>query len=302
MNQQIRYEVGGALTHDPPQHGRPTAASVAIYTPGAAVHITPAPTPTVDSVNTTLAAAASEGDTILSLVSVSSVEVGRYYDLEASDGRAERARVTAISGTTVTLLEPLGADYGSGSSFTGNRLTCSIPSGDADPLDEGYEARWTYTIDSESYYANTLFDIVRSPWPEVILRPHEFRQYTPGLSGPHMEGSLSGLDFVDEIDVATERVRIDIVGRGMRPDLFRTFEAFKRPVAMMVICMWAESGTNLPASYVDLPDQWLDSRREIYEQALTQALNSVRSYDADDDGTVTDSEREHRIGVRRWRL
>ena len=303
MNKQIRYSSGGTLVFDPPQHGRPSAATVSIYDPNGAEHVAPAPTVTIDSVNTTLNGAASEGDTSLTLTSAAGIVVGRYYDLEASDGRVERFRAAAVSGAVVTLAEELGGAYADGSAVTGNRLTATIASGDADPLDEGYEARWSYTIDATAYYANTLFDVVRSPWPDVVLRPHEFRQYTPGLSGPHNEASYFGsVDFGDELEIATERVRVDIAARGMRPDLFRSFDHFKRPIAYAVIVIWAEAGINMPAAYVDQPELWLETRREVYARALDDALNVTRSYDADDSGTVTDSEREKRLGILRWRL
>lgn len=303
MNAQIRYTSGGDIYLDPPQHGRPSSVSCTVHTPSGATHVSPAPTPTTDPVDTTLDGAAAIGATSLTLTDANGVEVGRYYDVIAADKNAERVRVIAISGLVVTLQDGLGRAYADGAVFAGNRITVTIAAGDATPRAEGYEVRWEYTIDSKTHYAVQLFDIVTSPWPEVILRPHEFRQYAPGVSGPHHESSYaSGIDFTDDIATATERVRIECLTRGTRPDLFRSFDAFKRPVAMAIVTLWAEDGVNIPSAYVDIPEQWLESRREIYSAAMGDALQATRSYDANDDGVVTDGERKKRLDVMRWRL
>lgn len=300
MIQQVRYDVGGVITFDPAQAGNPTSATAAVYDPGGAVHITPAPTVTIDGVDTTLSHDEAVGQYTVRLTSAADVEAGRYYTITSADGPVHWVRVASIDGTTVTLFEPLTRHFMAGDKFEGNRLELSISAGAATPLDEGYEVRLEYVIDGETYYANITYDVVRSPWPETILAPYQFRQLVPNLAGSWLERTdADGLQFADEIANATERVREDIIDRGYRPDLFRSFDSFRRVVALRVCLQWAEDGVNIPDTFQDTPQEWLDERQEQYITALTRALNTAKSYDANDSGTVTDDERAKKIGARR---
>lgn len=297
--------MGGTLVFDPPQAGHPSSATAAVYDAGGAVHITPAPTVSIDSVDTTLAHNEAEGQNTVRLTSTTGVEVGRYYSITSADGPVIFVRVASIDSAhdTLTLFEPLPRAFEAGDAFEGNRLEVDISSEAATPLDEGYELRLEYVIDSQSYYANVTFDVVRSPWPAQILAPHQFRQLVPNMSGAYLERTeADGLQFADEIANATERVREDIIDRGYRPDLFRSFDSFRRAVALRVVLQYAEDGVNIPETYQDVPQDFLDEKQEQYVQALTRALNTAKSYDANDSGVVTDTEREKKIGARRIRL
>ena len=303
MIQQVKLDVGGTLVFEPSQAGTPSSATAAVYDAGGAVHITPAPTVSIDSVNTTLSHTEAVGQTTVRLASATGVEVGRYYSITSADGPVYWVRVASISSNTVTLFEPLPRAFAAGDAFEGNRLTVAIAAASATPLDEGYELRLSYAIDSETYYANITFDVVRSPWPESILAPWQFRQLVPNLAGGWLERTdADGLQFADEIANATERVREDIIDRGFRPDLFRSFDSFRRVVALRVCMQWAEDGVNIPDTFQDVPQEWLDERQEQYITALQRALNTAKSYDADDSGAVTDDERAKKIGARRIRL
>lgn len=303
MIQQIRFDAGGTLVFDPAQAGNPTSATAAVYDPGGAVHVTPAPTVSIDTVDTTLSHTEAVGQVTVRLTSASGVEAGRYYSITSADGPVHWVRVASIDGTTVTLFEPLTRSFDSGDKFEGNRLSVAISAASATPLDEGYELRLSYVIDSTTYYANVTFDVVRSPWPEMILAPWQFRQLVPNLAGSWLERTdADGLQFADEIHNATERVREDIIDRGYRPDLFRSFDSFRRVVALRVCLQWAEDGVNIPDTFQDVPQEWLDERQEQYVTALTRALNTAKSYDANDSGTVTDDERAKRLGAQRIRL
>lgn len=303
MIQQIRYDVGGVVVFDPPQAGHPTAATVAVFTPGGASHITPAPTVTIDSVDTTLSHDENTGQTTIRVDDAAGIEVGRYYSITSANGPVHWVRVASIDGTTLTIFEPLTRHFENGDKFEGNRLEVSIPAASATPLDEGYECRLEYTIAGVDYYANVAFDIVRSPWPSVILAPHQFKRLAPNFTQPYYERTeADGLQFADEIANAQNRVREDIIDRGYRPDLFRSFEVFQRPIALRVIMSYAEDGVNVPDIYQDTPSEFLEERESQYNAALTRALNIAKTYDANDDGIVTDNERTRKLGSRRVRL
>ncbi len=295
--------MGGVVVFDPPETGNPSTATCAVFTPAGAVHITPAPTVTIDPVDTTLSHTEAAGQTTVRVASATGIEAGRYYSITSVNGPVHWVRVASIDGTTVTLFEPLTRTFDSGDAFEGNRLTVAIPAAKATPLDEGYEARLEYVIGSETFYANITYDVVRSPWPDVILAPHQFRRLVPNLSQSYFERTeADGLQFADEIANATARVREDIIERGYRPDLFRSFEAFQRPIALRVIMQYAEDGVNLPDSFQDQPQDWLDERQQQYHTALQRALSVSKTYDANDDAVVTDNERDRKIGAKRIKL
>lgn len=283
---------------DPSQPGRPSTATVAVVKPSGASHIASS-TAVVDSVDTTLSADVAQDATSISVASAAGIQAGRFYVLTSVDGPHLWIRVESVDGTTVTLFDPLPRAFETGDTFVGNRITVAIGAGDATPLDEGYEAQLSWTIDGTTYYENVPFDIVRSPWPDVILAPHQFAREVPGLSGSWLErASASGLQFVDEIANATERVREDIVNAGLRPDLFRSHEKFRRPVALRVVLQWAQDGINVPELHQDTPQDWIDEREAQYSKALSTAMDTSRRYDADDSGAVTDNERTRRLSAR----
>jgi len=298
MNQEIVLDVGGSVYFDPARRVRPSSATVTLYTPGGAEHVASAAA-TVDSASTTTSSGASAGDTSLALTDASSFTVGRYYVISGSDGLTEEIRIERIVSNTVHLEEPIAYEYSSGASVFGRRLSLAVTSGQATPLDEGYEARWVITYsDSAVERVNTLYDVVRSTWPGVLVSWGDFRRYAgASLSSQLMEAAdFDGLQFQDEIAEATERVRIDLLDRGHRSGLFRSFDAFRKPIVMAVIAKWAMDGVNIPPSKVDDADGWAERREEAYIDALSDALNTTRSYDADESGAVSESERTRRLG------
>jgi len=299
MYQQIRLDAGGSLTFAPPQNGRSSSAVYTLYKPdGSTVIGAAGRTATNDTVNTTLSGSAAAGSTSVSLAASTGLAVGRRYLMTAAaDNEIEWIRVLAFtSAGVVTLAEPLRQDYASSDTFVGNRLTLDVDSGDAGDLDQGFEARLTYVVAGVSYLVPIYFDVVRTVWPEVILRPDEFRRYAGALSATALErSSADGLQFIDEIAIATELLRADIVDRGLRPDLFRGFDGFRRAVAMRVLLEWSLDGVNLPAAYHDTPEMWVDQCRARSEESFNRALSTVETYDEDGDASVSDAERAARL-------
>jgi hypothetical protein len=298
MNQELVLDVGGDLYFDPARKSRPTSATVALYTPGGAEHVASA-SATLDTANTTLASGASAGDTSISLSSATGFTVGAYYLIEGADGLEEEIRAARIVGSTLHIEQPLAYAYSSGAAVFGRRVSVSLSGANATPIDEGYEARWVITYaDSTTERINTLFDVVRSKWPETLLSWGDFRRYAgPSLSGRVMQATdFDGLQFQDEIAESTERVRRDLLERGHRSGLFRSFDAFRKPIVMACIAKWAADRVNIPPSQLDDPDGWATYREEIYIDAISDALNVTRSYDENDDGTVSESERTRLLG------
>lgn len=293
---EIQVDVGGSLVFDPPQMGRPSSATCTLYKPdGTSIA---SPVVTIDSVSTTLSASAAAKATTLTLTSVTGVTVGRRYIVTGSDGQSEWVRVKSVdSGTKVaTLFEATSYAYDSADTFVGNRLTIPVSAGNAATLDEGYEARLTYTISGTSYMTTVWYDVVRSVWSEDIAPSFEFRDYAGRLAAKILQATdRDGLAYQDELRQATDLVRQDIRDRQLRPGLFRSAAGFKRPIFERVLLLWAEQGHNLPQTWQSDPSGYLTVRRETYAQALAAALSST-PYDADESGTVTDRERTARLG------
>tara|TARA_Y100001963_G_scaffold80604_3_gene111856 strand:- start:7720 stop:8637 length:918 start_codon:yes stop_codon:yes gene_type:complete len=305
MNAEILLDVGGSLVFDPPQPGRPSSATVEIFAPSGASLVSSGPVDTIDPVNTSIGSSASAGSTSLTLASSANVATGRRYVLKGADGFHEWVRVKAVNTTThvVTLSHEIGHTYASaGSSFVGNRLTEAVSAATASILDAGYSAVWKYTIAGTDHRVVQYFDVVRAAWTQIVIAPWQFALVAGDLASSDLESlSQEGLDFADEIAEATRRVREDVFARGYRPALFRSFDNFVEPICQRVLLTFAERGESVPMVYQDNPIEWLELRREVYQEAITAALNSA-NYDADESGDITDEERASRLGSVRITL
>lgn len=103
----------------------------------------------VDSVNTTLAAAAGKSSADPRAVTVTSavgITAGRRY-LLTTGGRNDLVRVVGVDGTTVRLSAPVASPFPSGALFQGVEISCSVPAdslADEEYLDRDWLAvRWT---------------------------------------------------------------------------------------------------------------------------------------------------------------
>jgi len=304
MNLEILYNVGGSLTFDPPQPGRPSSATVEIFNPSGATLVTSGAVDTIDAVDTTLNATLSVGSPNTVLASVAGVTVGRRYILSNSKGQHEYVRPVSVDSSTkiVTLSSAPSYAYPGGSPFVGNRITHAISAANSDTLDEGYSAAWSYVIGGMTYKAITYFDVVRTRWTDIVVTPWQFRNIAGDMGMSDLESlEQSGLDFADEIAEATRRVRDEVRARGYRPALFRSYDNFVEPICQRALLTLAERGESVPAPWQDQVLDWVELRREVYGEAMTTALNSS-NYDADDSGTVSDTERKARLGVVRVML
>ena len=299
MNQEILYNVGGTLVFDPPQPGRPSSATVEIFDPSGATHVTSGAVDTIDPVNTTLNATMSVGSPNIILASVSSVTNGRRYVLSNSKGQHEWVRPVSVDSSTkiVSLSSPPSFNYyPGGSPFVGNQITHAVSAANAAALDQGYSAAWAYVIGGVTYRAITYYDVVRARWTDIVVTPWQFRNVAGDMGMSDLESlEQSGLDFADEIVEATRRVREEVTARGYRPSLFRSYENFVEPICQRALLTFAERGESVPAPWQEQVLDWVELRREIYAETLTTALNSA-NYDADESGTVTDVERKARLG------
>lgn len=298
--------MAGELTFDPPQVGRPDASPTVRLYKADGTALAAEASATRDPVDTTLDGIVAADAQSVTLTSVANVVIGRDYLMTNEDGQREWVRPTSVDTSTreVGLLELLRYGYEDGASFQGCRLSYSVSSSLLDTLGIGYEARWGYTIGSESdLQAITHFDVVLNAWPASIVDTREWRRYGGSLASRILlQRAGEILEFDDELRQASEDLYRDILTDGRQPSRFRSFEAFKTVVFERLKLTWAEDGRNIPSGWQGDPQGYLDERRRIYANRLSQALETTQDYDADQSGGVSATEQSAPLSTRRIRL
>jgi len=305
-NQEIEVDVGGTLTFAAPYAPITSATSAIHDLDGDSIA---AVTPTMPPF-TLLNGAHLAGVTTLTVDSTSGFVVGDFYflgqdqsDDAVQDHRGEWLRVKFITSTTVLeLYDPTTYAFNDDDRIAGNVITGAVSAGQAADLGEGYEWRISYILRGETAArkGNVQWDVVRQPWPAKLLANYELRQYLGELGASIMENvALAGTDFEDDIVLATAQLKAHILERGYQPSRFRSTDEFKHPLAMLVLLTWAKRGENIPKNWRDVPEQYLDVCQVNYRESLNTALNTCRSYDADESGVVTATEKKAKLGVLR---
>jgi len=152
--------------------------------------------------NTTLTQAAGSGvnPATISVTSATGISVGRSYRLAAA-GLYEDVTVLGVSGTTITLKQPLINDYASGATLKSCRATIGIdptwvsllnkvsPTWSPNPA---YRVRWT-VVDSAgaTQVYDRYFDLVRYPARHGV---------TPMMMEARCPGWLDGLPIDNRAD------------------------------------------------------------------------------------------------------
>lgn len=171
----------------------------------------------VDSVDTTISAAASIGDTTLTLTSGTGVAKGRRYLLTDVDGNEEQVEVLGVNGTAIRLRQPLINAFANGSTFVGTRISiavdttwCGMKSKLTDASETGgagYRLRWAYTVASVATIGVSYADLVRYQ-AKNLVSPLDVDRLFPGwidnLAIDYREDQ--GRALVDE---AFRTIRID---------------------------------------------------------------------------------------------
>lgn len=146
----------GSLTYDPPT--RPSGAGTAVVRDVRGGQLE-AVTPTLDTVNTTLAASADAGALTLSLTSATGVSAGRRYLVGGPEGEGgEWVTVRSLSGTTATLVRRLQRARASAVTFVGTRLTFAVTTASTASPGRNFRVEWT---SPEGVVSAIPFDVTR---------------------------------------------------------------------------------------------------------------------------------------------
>lgn len=107
----------------------------------------------IDAADTTLAAAATAGDTQVTVTSAASIVRGRRYLMSAgSSADRELVEVASVSGTTVILRRPLSNSYALGAAFQGTRVSIGVSPtwvADRSKLTDALGSNWRTDIEDD---------------------------------------------------------------------------------------------------------------------------------------------------------
>ena len=190
---------------------------------------------TVDAFTGALTAAAGRAQSDPRLVTHDggAATVGREYQLQTADGRAEQIAAEGVTSTTIRCRWPISSAFPAASSILGLRLTGTIPSGvaaDTDLYDQDRTLRvtWTYTLRDRVIAATEILRLIRSPavdrdlgwadgalreaWPELVLRlpPHgNAVRDVVRFAARRLDARLRGLG------IDTDRLWVEALGREL---------------------------------------------------------------------------------------
>lgn len=287
MVRQVRHQevlfgvTGQSLWFSPPELARASAPTATVYRLGSGddgpTESATTGAASIDSVDTTLDAAAAPGDNTLTLASGASVARGGRYLLTSSIGLSEHVDVLAVSGSIITLQRPLVNDYAAGATFQGTRVSIALsPTWVADrsklsDIGDGYRVRWTYTIDSSPVLAVTYFDLVRYSARHLVTGQdvdNRFPGWIDRLPPDHRENQGASL-----IDAAFEAVKLDALGDAQIIRRLRDTQIVRELTIVKANLIAIENQVYAGSSNLD----GLTTARDVYAQRYQQLLREPKA-------------------------
>lgn len=173
---------------------------------------------TVDSVATTISAAAGRSTTNPRVVTVASavgIVAGRRYLLSASGRAPEIVHVTEVSGTTLVLASSLGGAFPSGSAFTGVELSATVSAdvcAEEEYLDQPNRLaiRWTPAGHRPFIEALHIERLAVAP----LVSPDEILKLDATLHA-YLDGNMS---IADALAQAVEDFNVEMLTSGVDDD------------------------------------------------------------------------------------
>lgn len=269
-----------------PKPEPPSSATVAVYAPGVSdVSVEAA---TVDSVSTTLSAAAAAGATTLTVASATGITAGRSY-LVATPGGYVPVPVSKVSGSTVYLDEPAPCALANSSAFVGWAVTHALTTSETATKGEGH-ALWSFTIGGvvypwrQSFYVTTTKDAYTLNWPKLTALFPIAARLRPG---DDVEGD-------ETISAGWTDLRFYLDVRGLRPERIKSPDILEYPHALA--CVW-----HLVAQTEDLPEEVKGDWRDRYFLARSSVVENSREFwydESDVETTRGDDARRNVAGSR----
>lgn len=274
----VQYQGSGTIAFD--LSSRPSVAGTATVRTLAGAALT-TPTPTLDSVNTTLSSAAAAGASSVSVASATGIVVGRRYLIggaEATGG--ESVLVSSISGTTISLARPLARAKASGATFQSARISVAISSACTVEIARQYRVEWSDPDTGE--VIAIPFDVTR-----YAPRSHLTESLLLDLDAALRKRLPSGAWVPALIERAWEMLLDDLGTKERHPGGYAGVIELTTAHAYRVRALVAETDTTAEGVL------YRDDMRERFRQELDLALASV-AYDTNQDGNAE-------VGKALWR-
>lgn len=254
--------------------GRPSAATYQVFGEDAGDDETPewSGTATIDSVNTTLTAAAGVGQAtpaVMTVDSASGISAGRRY-LVAQAGVREWVYVVSVSGSTVTASAPLQNAYTAGATFQGTEVTAAVDAtwvADSNNLSSpstpapDYRVRWAITVDGVVQVHYTFFDLVRGALGHNVTMHDVEARLWGSLDDLPVDHRADGGSRI--IDAAWADVQVELGGQGINDGALRDAALVDQLVLHRVRLLFAQNGyapRNIP------PEVALKAARDDYQR------------------------------------
>jgi hypothetical protein len=184
------------------------------------------PSVTVEAVSTTVSSAcgySSSNRCRINVTSSTGMVVGHNVLLYNSLGQYESPTIRAVGPTYADAEDPLQYDYAAADTVKGARLYFTVDStwvadeqNVLDGDDAPYRVRWTYTVNAIPRVYVTYLRLVRKAFKHgVTIRDLQERWATLWAEQPASAGTRRAAGL---ISIAAERVRFDLLGRGIQPN------------------------------------------------------------------------------------
>lgn len=266
----------------------PTSATVTLSKPdGTAVS---APTVTLPSLSTTLAAGSTASTLILA--SVTGLARGDHFRV-TTDGQDYVVQALTVNGTTKTvgLVAALPVTPTTGDAVKALKMTATVAAVGLAGIGGNYRLTWSYTDGTNPRQVGIPCAVVRWPWTPPC-GPSDVAEILIEMKTTWAEARCQ-----DVADKVNDKIRAKLAQTGKRPSLY---------LSSLVFADVARSGIRyeLALRGVAHGGQVLEAQRETrfaFEDGLTSVITGLSAYDSNADGQIDATEaRPHWVAkVRR---
>jgi hypothetical protein len=199
------------------------------------------PVVTVDSLSTTLAAAAGQDQAAglrnrITVASASGIATDVLYLLDNTSSQREVVEPRKIASTVIDLVHDLQYVYpittstlkGIRCTFTVDATWVATEENITEPNAPSYRVRWQYTVAGTVYNLQTYLRLVRKPFRSTVTYRDLVARWPAMLEGQSRE--MRGDRFRKLIEAAENTVRTDILAEGYKPEQFNDTETIDRLV------------------------------------------------------------------------
>lgn len=274
MDLELLYDRAQVVAHADPDGLVPTTATVVLRrADGTQLQ---SPVVTKPSASTTVAA----GTTALALVvaSAAGLVVGQPLAV-TSDGVTYVVTPVRIDGTTVHLAAALPVVPDTGSPVKALRMAATITAVGLAELGAGLQLEWRYSSATQDGYATTEVAVVRWLWQPVLSGADVAELLATTYQTTRSDDFCKGV-----ADRVNAKIRNAIEQTGRRPYLYVAPGAFAEVAQVGARWVLADQGIGLVGDLASLVREY----RFAFNDEMAKVVASLKGYDKDNDGKITD--------------